>query len=55
MNKDFLTYDQQPDYLENKKKLIIPDRKYAKEMLERYSYYSLIGGYKQPFKHKTSE
>lgn len=54
MSKDFLNYEQQLDYLENEKELIIPNREYAREMLERYSYYSLIGGYKQPFKHKLS-
>ena len=54
MQKTFMTYEQQLNYLECNKDLIIPDRKYAKTMLERISYYSLIGGYKEPFKHRPS-
>ena len=49
-----MTYEQQLDYLQNNKDLLIPDREYAKTMLERISYYSLIGGYKEPFKHRPS-
>ena len=52
--KSFMTYEQQLDYLENDKDLLIPDREYAKTMLQRISYYSLIGGYKAPFKHRPS-
>ena len=49
-----MTYEQQLDYLQNKKDLLIPDREYAKKILEQVSYYSLIGGYKEPFKHRPS-
>lgn len=34
--------------------LSIPNEKHAKEALEQISYYSLIGGYKKPFKHAIS-
>lgn len=54
MGKDFLTYEQQLNKLEREKGLIILDRDYAKRKLREISYYSLIGGYKEPFKHKPS-
>lgn len=54
MPKAFMTYEQQLDFLEKDKQLSIPNRDYAKSMLERISYYSLIGGYKAPFKHNPS-
>ena len=49
-----MTYEQQLDYLQKHKNLLITDRQYAKIMLERISYYSLIGGYKEPFQHRPS-
>ena len=52
--KTFLTYAQQLDKLENEKGLIIPDPVFAESVLKDLSYYSLIGGYKEPFKHKPS-
>lgn len=50
-----MTYDQQIDRLEKEKNLIIEDREYAKEILKRTSYYSLIGGYKDNFKNSTTK
>lgn len=37
------------------KGLIISDTTVAKQTLEKLSYYSLIGGYKQLFKHFPSQ
>lgn len=54
MAKNFLTYEQQLNTLETDKKLLIPDRNFAKKKLEEISYYSLIGGYKSLFKHNAS-
>lgn len=54
MTKAFFTYEQQLDKLQNEKHLTINDTKYAKETLQKLSYYSLIGGYKNLFKHPTS-
>lgn len=54
MVKVFYTYQQQLDKLEKEKDLIIPDKNYAENKLKEISYYSLIGGYKQPFKHLPS-
>lgn len=47
--KRFLTYEQQLELLK-KKKLKIPDEEKAIVYLKRYSYYSLISGYKDIFK-----
>ncbi len=55
MSKTFFTYEQQLDKLQNEKDLIIPDMESAKMILEKISYYSLIGGYKQLFKHAPSQ
>jgi abortive infection bacteriophage resistance protein len=52
--KEFYTYQQQLDKLEKEKDLLIQDRVYAENKLKEISYYSLIGGYKQPFKHLPS-
>ena len=54
MAKVFFTYEQQLDKLQNEKYLTINDIKYAKETLQKLSYYSLIGGYKSLFKHPAS-
>lgn len=51
MAKIFLNYEQQLKKLTEDKKLNIPDWNYAYEMLKRSSYYSLINGYKGPFKN----
>ena len=49
MAKVFFTYAQQLYKLEHEKGLIINDKQYAEKKLKEISYYSLIGGYKQPF------
>ena len=54
MEKKFLTYDQQIEKLQSEKQLTISDVPTAIHTLEHISYYSLIGGYKNLFKHKPS-
>ncbi len=54
MAKKFSTYEQQLHTLECDKQLVIPNHDYAIKKLEELSYYSLIGGYKSPFKHSPS-
>lgn len=53
-NKTFFTYDEQIDKLEKEKQLIISNPEFAKTTLQKLSYFSLIGSYKDLFKHKTS-
>lgn len=53
-NKTFFTYEQQIEKLTKEKQLIISDTEFAKETLQKLSYFSLIGGYKDLFKHKPS-
>ena len=55
MAKIFFTYEQQLNKLQLEKDLIIPNTTVAKLTLEKLSYYSLIGGYKQLFKHTPSQ
>lgn len=55
MAQPFLTIDQQIDKLENEKGLIIPDHSYAKTVLQEIGYFSLINGYKEPFKNPTTK
>lgn len=55
MTKIFLGYEQQIDILKKEKGLLIEDNDYAVEVLKRYSYYSLIGGYKTIFKNPTTQ
>ena len=50
MCKPFLTYDQQIDKL-IKKGLTVNDKDHAIELLKNNSYFSLISGYKEPFKN----
>lgn len=50
----FLDYERQIDKLMNEKKLNISNIDYAREMLKRYSYYSLISGYKEEFKDPST-
>lgn len=50
-NDRFRTYDQQIDILKNQKGLIISDETITKESLINIGYFSLIGGYKYPFKN----
>lgn len=54
MPKTFFTYEQQLNKLQNEKQLTITNPAYAEEILEKLSYYSLIGGYKNLFKHPAS-
>lgn len=54
MKKSFLTYERQIEKLQNEKGLTISDMSFALNTLEHISYYSLIGGYKNLFKHKPS-
>lgn len=55
MDKVFLNYEQQIKKLAEEKKLHITDKVYAVEMLKRYSYYSLISGYKDKFKNPSTK
>lgn len=55
MPKPFLTFEAQLSYLETDKNLVIQDHDYAKSMLKRIGYFSLIGGYKVPFKNPTTK
>ncbi len=54
MPKSFLTFDEQIAYLETKN-LLIPDHERAKELLKRIGYFSLVSGYKMPFKNTTTK
>ncbi|MDC7287035.1 Abi family protein [Blautia schinkii] len=54
MKKNFLTYEQQIVKLQNEKALTISDVPSAIKTLENISYYALISGYKNMFKHKPS-
>lgn len=54
MAKPFLSYEAQLNKLENEKALTIPNREYAMTMLQRIGYFSLISGYKLPFKNPTN-
>lgn len=51
MLKPFLTYGQQVDKLVDDKCLMVKDREFVKEKLREIGYFSLIGGYKQPFRN----
>lgn len=53
--KKFLTYEQQIEKLKNEKSLQIPDAESATILLKKISYYSLISGYKAPFKTPTTQ
>lgn len=55
MPKPFLSFEAQIHYLETDKNLRIPNHEYAKTMLKRIGYFSLIGGYKLPFKNPTTQ
>lgn len=54
-SKKFLTYEQQIEKLKNEKSLLIPDTKSATALLKKISYYSLISGYKTPFKTPSTQ
>ena len=53
--KPFLSYGQQLDKLTKEKGLSIPDKPYAEEMLKQIGYFTLIGGYKEPFRNPTTK
>lgn len=55
MAKPFLSFKDQIEKLENEKQLKIPDHAYAEQMLGEIGYFSLIGGYKSPFKNSTTK
>ena len=55
MAKPFLSFEDQIDYLVNQKNLIISNHDYALEKLMQIGYFSLIGGYKTPFKNTTTK
>lgn len=54
MPKPFMTYDQQIEKL-RKKNLLISDDEAAKKILQQYSYFALVGGYKDLFKNPTTK
>lgn len=51
MIKPFLTYQQQIDKLVLEKHLIVDDRTFAEDKLKEIGYFTLIGGYKVPFRN----
>ena len=51
--KPFLNYQSQLNHLKQKQ-LLIPDEAVALATLEKYSYYSLINGYKDIFKDSST-
>lgn len=53
--KQFLTYDEQIIFLEEKKGLLIPDKEFAKQVLIKIGYFPLINGYKEVFKENNSD
>lgn len=55
MPKPFLSFEEQIEHLELHKNLTIPDKEYAIAMLRQIGYFSLIGGYKTPFKNPTTK
>ena len=54
LDKQYLNYQEQIAKLKSKK-LIIDNEQFAYEMLQKYGYYSLICGYKEPFKNKVTK
>lgn len=54
MPKSFITYEQQIQLLKSKN-LTIDDENEAKRQLMKVGYFSLIGGYKHPFKNPTTK
>ena len=53
--KQFLTYDEQITFLEEKKGLIISDKEYARRTLLKIWYFPLINGYKEVFKESGND
>jgi abortive infection bacteriophage resistance protein len=54
VKKPFLTYDQQISKLRDEKGLAIPDEAHAIEILTQIGYFSLVNGYKTPFKDSVT-
>lgn len=54
MKKQFLTYDEQISLLEEKN-LIISNREYARDILSKIGYFSLINGYKEVYKQTDNK
>ena len=54
VNKPFLTYDQQIKKLRDEKGLQISDKTHAIDILTQIGYFSLINGYKTPFKDPST-
>ncbi len=55
MAKQFLSFQDQIQYLEADKNLVISDHAYAEAVLRQIGYFGLIGGYKGPFKNPTTK
>lgn len=55
MAKPFLTFQAQISFLEQDKNLLVGDHAFAEAMLKQIGYFSLIGGYKTPFKNPTTQ
>lgn len=53
-DKRFFTYDEQITKLVDEKQLVVSKIDLAKRTLQQLGYFSLIGGYKDLFKHKPS-
>ena len=51
IKKHFLSYEEQIDFLKEKKKLDIADVDFAKKTLFKTGYFPLINGYKEVFKN----
>lgn len=50
VSKQFLTFSQQVDYLQNEKNIEIFDKQRAEELLQSIGYFPLISGYKELFR-----
>lgn len=55
MAKPFLTFQAQISFLEQDKNLLVENHSFAEAMLAQIGYFSLIGGYKTPFKKPTTQ
>ncbi|MBQ8637691.1 MAG: Abi family protein [Lachnospiraceae bacterium] len=55
MAKPFLTFQAQISFLEQNKNLLVANHAFAEAMLKQIGYFSLIGGYKTPFKNSTTQ
>lgn len=55
MTKPFLTFQVQISFLEQDKNLLVENHTFAEAMLTQIGYFSLIGGYKTPFKNHTTQ